>query len=305
MDIIRLLSRAVVGPFVLLILGLAVLCAGFGGLVVAESGLMPGLNRPISGNVRMAIGAQGAVMFLVGTLLVVRSGRVGSRRNAQESGFYRFYGLNMPRSGEQLQDFKVSGGNSNPLQSMWADAAAGSRVCPRLDYNGQFLRVEFLNGQNASPCRVVIRSMGDGPLLNMPGRKYLQFEARVPTCQPKYTRPTSQNFQKGQEPPSGAPQRTRRVALRVRVVNGLLQHWIWQGRSQAPRHLVVEGQSWKTFKLPLGEGWSRFRGEGNPEGPSRADFEVLSGVVFEVGEETPSAAGAYGLVDIRDIRCAD
>ena len=292
-----------IGGFLLLASGLALLCAGLAGLVVAESGLMPGFHQPIRANMRIAIGAQGAVLFLVGTLLVVRTGRAPSRRNRP---FYKFYGLNTPRSGDEFQDFHITPENSNPVQFMWADTVAGSRICPKIDYKGQFLRVEFLNAQNASPCNIVIRTMGQAPLLNMPRRNYLQFEARVPTCQPKFTRPTSQDFRKDQELPPGAPQRIRRVALTLRVVNGLLQHWVWQGRDQSPRKLIVEGQSWKAFKIPLRQGWARFKNDGNPEGPSKADFSILSAVAFEIGDEDqPPPSGSYGLVDLRDIRCTD
>jgi len=140
--------------------GLALLCAGLAGLLVAESGLMPGFHQPISANMRIAVGAQGAVLFLVGTLLVVRTGKTPSRRNRQETALYKFYGLNTPRSGDEFQDFHITPENPNPLQFMWADTIAGSRICPRIDHNGQFLRIEFLNAQNASPCNIVIRSMG-------------------------------------------------------------------------------------------------------------------------------------------------
>jgi len=140
----------------------------------------------------------------------------------------------------------------------------------------------------------------------MPRRDYFQFQARVPTCQPKFTRPTSQDFPKEHDLPPGAPQHIRRVALTVRLVNGMLQHWVWQGRSQTPRHLVVEGQSWKTFKLPMHEGWARFNTDGNPDGPSNADFSILAAVVFEIGDKgPPQPGGSYGLIDVRDIRCAD
>ncbi|MCX5772438.1 MAG: hypothetical protein NTZ09_19485 [Candidatus Hydrogenedentes bacterium] len=295
-----------IAPSLLLLADLAVLSAGLAGLVVAESGLMPGFHQPISANVRIAVGAQGAVLFLVGTLLVVRTGSTPSRRSSQETPLYKLYGLNTPRAGDEFQNFHITTENSNPLQFMWADTVAGSRICPRIDHNSQFLRVEFLNAQNAPPCNIVVRTMGQAPLLNVPRRNYLQFQARVPTCQPKFTRPTAQTFHKDQELPAGAPQRLRRVALSVRLVNGMLQHWAWQGRSQAPRHLVVEGHSWKTFKLPLGEGWARFNTDGNPEGPSKPDFSILSAVAFEIGDEgPPPPSGSYGLVDIRDIRCAD
>ena len=293
-------------PTLLLLTGLAVLSAGLAGLVVAESGLAPGFPKPIGANMRIAVAAQGAILFLVGTLLVVRTGRRSPQRSLSESALYKLYGLETPRSGDEFQTFHIAPDNSNPVQSMWADTAAASRICPRIDYNGQFLRVEFLNAQNASPCNMVIRSMGQAPLLNMPRRNYLQFEARVPTCQPKFTRPTSQNFRKEQELPVGAPERIRRVALTVRLVNGMLQHWVWQGTSRAPKHLVVEGHSWKTFKMPLREGWARFNTDGNPEGPSEPDFSILAAVVFEIGDDgPPPPGGSYGLVDIRDIRCAD
>lgn len=298
--------HAQIRPCLLLLTGIAVLCAGLAGLVVAESGLMPGFHQPISANMRIAVGAQGAILFLVGTLLVVRTGRTPSRRSGQETTLYKLYGLNTPRSGEEFQNFHITPENANPLQFMWADTAAGSRICPRIDYNGQFLRVEFLNAQNAPPCNIVIRSMSAAPLLNTPRRTHLQFEARVPTCQPKFTRPTSQNFRKDQELPVGAPERIRRVALTVRLVNGMLQHWVWQGRSQAPKRLVVEGHSWKTFKMPLREGWTRFNTDGNPEGPSEPDFSILAAVVFEIGDDgPPPPGGSYGLVDLRDIRCTD
>ncbi len=294
------------GTYLLLLTGVAVLSAGLAGLVVAESGLLPGLGGPISGGARIAFGTQGIILFLVGTFAVVRSGQRSPWGSRQKPTLYTSYGANTARAGEAFQDFRVTPNNNNPVQFMWCDASAGSRICPRLDHNGQFLRVEFLNAHEAAPSSIAVRGMDSAPLLNSPCRDFLQFQARVPTCLPKFTRPMSHNFRTDEAVPVGAPQRTRSVALTLRLVNGAVQHWVWQGREPMGGKLVVEGQSWKTFKVPLRQGWAQYKSDGNPEGPSKPDFSVISGVTFEIDDNgPPSPHGSYGLIDIRDIRLTD
>lgn len=287
----------------LVVAGLAAFCAGLGALVVAESGVVPGMGRPVSADVRLVLGAQGVALCLVGALVVAGSGPRLKKR--PEQALFRFYGLSRLRSGDEFQTFSGGPGETGPIQAMWADAATNSRVCARVDANGKFLRLEFLNECANRPCSVSIRSMGGAALLNAPSGRYLQFQARVPTCEPRYARPGPHNVRDNLQEFANAPKRAQSVALTVRLVNGALQHWTWQGRAREPKRWVIAGQGWKTIKMPLNEGWARFSGEGNPEGPSRPDLSVLAAAIFEVGAEGDFPDGAYGVVDIRDIRCAD
>jgi len=289
----------------LLLAGMAVLCLGLGALAVAHFGLIPVTRSQVSEEFRLLLGAQGALLFLVGTLLVAGRGGLPWQRKPSQPEFYKFHGQNGLQTGDMFQTFEIGAENRNPVLSTWADPVAGSRICTKIDKNGRFLRVEFLNERGARPCNVQVGSFGQTALLNVPGRRHLQFQARVPACEPKYTRPGSQHIRVKQEEHEGAPKRLEGVRLNVRLVNGLQQHWNWQGRGKKAGPLVVKARNWKQFSLPLDSGWERFWDEGNVEGPEKRDFSIMAGVVFEFGAESELPTEGYGVVDIRDIRCGD
>lgn len=289
----------------LLVAGMTALCVGLAALLVAESGLVPVIRREVSEEMRLVVGAHGAILFLVGTVLVTRTGSRAGQRKPSAPGFYKFHGQNNFRPGDAFQTFEIGLENKNPILSTWADPVAGSRICTRIDKNGRFLRVEFLNERCARPCNVLVGGLGQSALLNVPERRHLQFQARVPGCEPKYTRPGSQHIREKQEEHDGAPQRVQNVRLNVRLVNGPQQHWVWQGSGKEAQPLVVQGHSWKQFSLPLGRGWDRFWEEGNLDGPKKPDFSIIAGILFELGAESDLPGEGYGVIDIRDIRCAD
>jgi hypothetical protein len=183
--------------------------------------------------------------------------------------FYYGPGKNI-RAGTVFQDFRtVPGakkGNVNAVQYLWADTGAGSEVYARVLKDQPVLKVNFKAAPNSYPCNVAIRGKEEAPLLNEPSRKYLTFRARL-----------SDETVAGPTP----------VAVAIRVVNGLLEHWVYGTGASAYICEPILSSTWQTVRVDLSDvsSWRRFESDGNPATRSPANFDCICSVILEIGRQ--------------------
>jgi hypothetical protein len=100
------------------------------------------------------------------------------------------------------------------------------------------------------------------------------------------------------------------VGIAVRLVNGLLQHWIYGTGASAYICKSIDSQrDWSFFSVDLTDKhhWRRFESDGNPSGPETANFECICSVIIEIGRlgrERPNAEGT-AVIDVGPIVLLD
>jgi hypothetical protein len=213
--------------------------------------------------------------------------------------FYTFSGLHDElREDDLFQDFDLdreSGTNINPVQFLWADSVSPHNVSPTTDPGGKAgaMRAWVMSGENCLrvmfkssspwPSNICLRAKDERALFNVRRHRYLSLEARVPAGQPE-------------------------VALTVRLVNGWLQHWEYTTPSGVPAMFSIPASGeFKRMLVDLADQsrWRLFPSDGNRVcGPKAADFNVIVGVVLELGTSNPGARPGAGesIADIRDVR---
>ena len=193
------------------------------------------------------------------------------------------------RTGDLFQDFSTVDldENFNPVSRLWADAARANSISASVDLDESFLRVRFVNKAESFPSNLTIRPRNERALAHGFKNPLLTFEARIPRSA------------------EGEPERLHKVAAGVRVINVWDQHWAYSNRSGEYHPFRIEGANWSRHSVKLmAQRWHLFTSDGHAHGgPSKPDFDVLCGVVLELGSYHPIRPGAgVGMVDIRQIR---
>lgn len=205
-----------------------------------------------------------------------------------------YYGKGkLPRNGPVFQDFRtverVKKGNVNVVQYLWADSSAGSEIQAKVVKGQPVVRVQVTTAGDSYPCNIAIRGKDESPLLNEPRRKLLVFAVRL--CDAR-----SQD---------GMP-----VCIAIRVVNGLLQHWVYgTGATTYICEQVRNSNEWTVLSVDLQDAasWRRFESDGNPDGLDEANFDCICSVVLEIGIQGSTRPDRQGtaVVDIGPIVLLD
>ena len=101
------------------------------------------------------------------------------------------------------------------------------------------------------------------------------------------------------------------VGVAIRVVNGWVQHWEYADQPRAGRlEFKVDSSMWTKCSVDLQDHnkWCLFTSDGNHLfGPEKADFKIISTVVFELGSpgQLISSRRGKGMIDIRHISLSD
>lgn len=192
-----------------------------------------------------------------------------------------------------FQDFDIRrpGPNINPVYFLWADVFRGCQI--NAYTNKHYLRVLFTNQRKSYPCSIAVRPKDEKPLKNSQGKRFLSFEARIPSEALR------------------SRKLMREVGIAIRVVNGWVQHWEYAIHPrECSLQFKVSSSVWTKCSVDLKDRskWSLFTSDGNYLfGPERADFEIISTVVFELGSpgQLISPKRGRGMIDIRNISLSD
>lgn len=191
-----------------------------------------------------------------------------------------------------FQDFSFDEFN-NPVSYLWADLRGKNKIEASLIADEQktpVLRIAFRNDEGTWPSNIALLPQGLIARKRLPDQRYLAFEA--------LSVERSRKNSATRHP----------VVVAVRIIDGYLQHWEYTHPFGEYHLFDVSPLEYTRCAVDLADTskWRLFNSDGNRFGPQQPLFELICGLVIEVGRKTDAVRAGHGMgeVCIRNIRLA-